>query len=102
MIYTPAKCISMERAMKVAKWGNSLAVRLPAELVAKLGVKEGDEVYTVPGMAEDSVTLKRKKTKEELWARLAEIRKSVKWPEDYKFDRNEIYEERFKNWPKHD
>ncbi len=30
--------------MQVAKWGNSLAVRLPANLVAALGLKEGQEV----------------------------------------------------------
>lgn len=30
--------------MQVAKWGNSLAVRLPAELVRQLGLKEGDDI----------------------------------------------------------
>ena len=30
--------------MQVAKWGNSLAVRLPAELVRALGLQEGDDV----------------------------------------------------------
>ena len=30
--------------MKVAKWGNSLAVRLPASLVFELGLKEGDQI----------------------------------------------------------
>ncbi len=30
--------------MQVAKWGNSLAVRLPAELVRQLGLKEGDHI----------------------------------------------------------
>ncbi len=30
--------------MKVAKWGNSLAVRLPASLVAELGLSEGDQI----------------------------------------------------------
>ena len=94
----------MEGMMKVSKWGNSLAIRLPAEMVEKLGVKEGDEVYAIPGMSEDApqVTIKRKPTKEELWARLDEIRKRVKWPADYKFDRNEIYDQRFKNWPKNE
>ena len=33
--------------MNVAKWGNSLAVRLPAELVRELGLKEGDEVAII-------------------------------------------------------
>ena len=78
--------------MKVSKWGNSLAIRLPADVVAKLGVKEGDEISAVPGMSEDGVTFKRKKTLEEMWARLEEIAATVKVPEGYKFDRNEIYD----------
>ncbi|RAH95407.1 AbrB/MazE/SpoVT family DNA-binding domain-containing protein [Acuticoccus sediminis] len=35
--------------MQIAKWGNSLAVRLPAELVRDLGLKEGDQIDLVPG-----------------------------------------------------
>lgn len=30
--------------MRVARWGNSLAVRLPARLVQQLGLKEGDHI----------------------------------------------------------
>ena len=30
--------------MQVARWGNSLAVRLPADLVRELGLKEGDRI----------------------------------------------------------
>ena len=30
--------------MQVAKWGNSLAVRFPASLVAALNLKEGEEI----------------------------------------------------------
>lgn len=33
--------------MQVAKWGNSLAVRLPADLVRELGLKEGDQIDIV-------------------------------------------------------
>jgi antitoxin MazE len=33
--------------MQVAKWGNSLAVRLPAELVRALDLKEGDRIDLV-------------------------------------------------------
>ncbi len=77
-------------AMKVSKWGNSLAIRLPAELVAKLGLKEGDELVEQPGFGEEKqVLLKREKTLEEKWARFEEIRKTVKVPADYKFDRDE-------------
>ena len=34
----------MEHATQIAKWGNSLAVRLPAAVVKVLGLKEGDEI----------------------------------------------------------
>jgi len=30
--------------MQVSRWGNSLAVRLPAALVETLGLREGDEI----------------------------------------------------------
>ena len=30
--------------MQIAKWGNSLAVRLPAKLVQELGLREGDQI----------------------------------------------------------
>ena len=30
--------------MQVSKWGNSLAVRLPAAVVEALGLKDGDQV----------------------------------------------------------
>jgi len=30
--------------MKISKWGNSLAVRLPPVIVDALGLKEGDEI----------------------------------------------------------
>jgi antitoxin MazE len=30
--------------MQVAKWGNSLAVRLPKQLVEELGLRAGDQV----------------------------------------------------------
>ncbi|NJM29201.1 MAG: AbrB family transcriptional regulator [Rhizobiales bacterium] len=75
--------------MKVSKWGNSLAVRLSAETVTQLGVKEGDDVDVSAGFREGTIEIRRKRTKEELRERLAEIRKRVKVPDDYKFDRDE-------------
>ena len=39
------KCIFIRSViMQVAKWGNSLAVRLPAAVVQALDLKEGEEV----------------------------------------------------------
>ncbi|WP_353475655.1 AbrB/MazE/SpoVT family DNA-binding domain-containing protein (plasmid) [Salipiger sp. H15] len=34
--------------MQISKWGNSLAVRLPADLVRELGLKEGDRIDLHP------------------------------------------------------
>lgn len=76
--------------MKVSKWGNSLAIRIPADIAAKLGVKEGDELYAIPGTGEErSLKIARKITREERLLRLQEFRKTVTWPADYKFDRDE-------------
>lgn len=33
--------------MQLARWGNSLAIRVPANVVNELGLKEGDEVDIV-------------------------------------------------------
>src|SRR3546814_17047653 len=43
------KCISNVGviSMQVAKWGNSLAVRLPASLVDALELQEGDDIEIV-------------------------------------------------------
>ena len=30
--------------LQLAKWGNSLALRIPAEVVRSIGIKEGDSV----------------------------------------------------------
>jgi antitoxin MazE len=93
MIYIDVECISKEIAMKIAKWGNSLAIRLPAELVEKLGVKEGDEIDATPGVSRDAVTLKRKKSKEELWEAVRRIRQTNPIPAGSKFTRADAYED---------
>jgi antitoxin MazE len=40
----------VEKAMQVAKWGNSLAVRLPAAVVDALELKEGSTCRVSPGV----------------------------------------------------
>jgi len=50
--------------MHVAKWGNSLAVRLPAELVRELGLKEGDQIDLVKD--NDQVKVRRLARTEEV------------------------------------
>jgi len=38
------RCPSMSINLQIAKWGNSLAMRLPAELVRRFGLRDGDSV----------------------------------------------------------
>ncbi|MFT4242468.1 MAG: AbrB/MazE/SpoVT family DNA-binding domain-containing protein [Acidovorax sp.] len=72
--------------MKVAKWGNSLAVRLPAPVVAALELKEGDEIdLHVEGNG--ALGVARKPSLEELAARVRKMRGLR--PQDFKFDREE-------------
>jgi antitoxin MazE len=74
--------------MRIAKWGNSLAVRLPAKLVQQLGVKEGDEVsLTLKGEGAIEIETKKRPTAEELLARARGI--CDKFPADFEFDRDE-------------
>ncbi len=75
--------------MKVAKWGNSLAIRMPAEVVEVLDLKEGDEVQVrVDGKRE--LTVSRKPDIEELFARLRKHRGLL--PADFTFNREEANE----------
>ena len=55
--------------MQVAKWGNSLAVRLPASVVAALELKEGDEIE-IRVADEREFGISRKPGREELLKRL--------------------------------
>ena len=78
--------------MQVAKWGNSLAIRIPQAVVEALELKEGDEIeIRVAGKREFAVDHDRKR--ERALERLREM--SWHFPPSYKFNREEIYEERF-------
>ena len=72
--------------MRVAKWGNSLAIRLPAVVVEALELKAGDEVE-VRLAGPRTFDLDRDKSRERALARLKEFR--WKLPPDWKFDRDE-------------
>ena len=69
---------------KVAKWGNSLALRLPAELVEAMSLKAGDDIEvqaagSLPPSSEQ-ISLAREA--------LTNIRKYRGWlSADFKFDR---------------
>jgi len=75
--------------MQIGRWGNSLAVRLPKELVDRFGLKEGAEIDSAGlEMALDATRkAHRQKERDEAIRRIAE----TKWtlPADWKFDREE-------------
>ena len=75
--------------MRVAKWGNSLSVRLPKALVEALGLKAGDELSVVAASKDEIVVEKRDRGAEFLKAM-----EQFNWPapEGYKFDRDEATE----------
>jgi antitoxin MazE len=72
--------------MQVAKWGNSLAVRLPAAVVEALQLKAGDEIEIRVADARE-FAIARRPGKEELMQRLRAFRGRL--PPDFKFDRDE-------------
>ena len=72
--------------MQVAKWGNSLAIRLPAAVVEALKLREGDEVEIHIADARQ-FAVARKPGRTELLKRLRAFRGRL--PADFKFDRDE-------------
>jgi antitoxin MazE len=71
----------MESIMRVSKWGNSLAVRLPASVVEALELRDGGDVdIVIAGTRRFEVAL----------ARLRALRRPL--PKDFRFDRDEVNE----------
>jgi antitoxin MazE len=75
--------------MQVAKWGNSLAVRLPAAVVEALGLKPGDDIE-IHAEGARTFRIARRASARELLATLRKYR--GKLPDDFKFDRLEANE----------
>ena len=76
--------------MQVAKWGNSLGVRLPMALVHQLGISEGDELVVVPATrraGSAAVKISREPSKIERLQAMRKHRGTL--PEGYKFDRDD-------------
>ena len=72
--------------MRVCRWGNSLAVRLPVPVVEALELVDGDEVE-IEIVGARSLELARKPDLAALLARLRQYRGAM--PADFKFDRLE-------------
>lgn len=75
--------------MRVAKWGNSLAVRLPVAVVEALGLKDGDEVE-IRVAGERSFEVARDQSRAEALRALQSLRRPL--PPGFKFDREEANE----------
>jgi antitoxin MazE len=75
--------------MNVSKWGNSLAVRLPAAGVDALELKEGDEIEIgIAGSREFLVS--RDRRRENAMDTIRRLARPL--PPGFKFDREEVNE----------
>jgi antitoxin MazE len=77
--------------MQISKWGNSLAVRLPAAVVEAMDLKEGDhiEIYVAGSRIFE---IDKTPDAKALLSRLRKYRGRL--PKDFKFDRIEAHERR--------
>jgi len=75
--------------MRVAKWGNSLAVRLPASVVEALNLKPGDEI-NIRATSATEFNVGRKMTREEALEIMRKLAKPL--PPGFKFNREEANE----------
>ncbi|MBZ5573535.1 MAG: AbrB/MazE/SpoVT family DNA-binding domain-containing protein [Acidobacteriia bacterium] len=72
--------------MQISKWGNSLAVRLPAEVVKALNLKEGDQIeIRIAGMRKFEV--RRDPGRQRALSRLRRLRRPL--PAGFVFERAE-------------
>lgn len=75
--------------MQVARWGNSLAIRIPAAVVEALELKEGDQIeIRVAGEREFEV--RRDRSRERALARLRRLRRAL--PPGFVLDRDDAHE----------
>ena len=72
--------------MQVAKWGNSLAIRIPLTVVEALELKEGDDV--VVRIADGrSFEIGRDDRRQKALEKIRSFK--IKFPQDWKFDRDD-------------
>lgn len=72
--------------MHIARWGNSLAVRIPAKMIKELALKEGDKVEIDLKLVEDEEAT-RSRLRAEAIERLSNLPRFL--PKGFKFDREE-------------
>ncbi len=72
--------------MQVAKWGNSLAIRLPAVVVVALDLKEGDEIE-IRVAAHRAFEVEHDRSRERAIEKIRSLRRAL--PPGWRFDREE-------------
>jgi antitoxin MazE len=75
--------------VQVSKWGNSLAIRLPAAVVKALELKEGDDIE-IRIAGEKAFEVSRDESRQRALENLRKLRRP--FPKGFVFDRDEIYE----------
>jgi antitoxin MazE len=78
--------VYLEGSVQVSKWGNSLAIRLPAAVVEALQLKEGDEIE-VHVAGERAFDIARDRSRQSALERIRAMRKEL--PPDWRFDRED-------------
>ena len=72
--------------MQVAKWGNSLAVRLPAAVVEALELKEGDQIEIRIADVR-TFEVRRDRSRQDALDKLRKLRRPL--PAGFAFDRDD-------------
>jgi antitoxin MazE len=72
--------------MQVSKWGNSLAIRLPAAVVEALELKEGDDIE-IRVAGDRAFEVGRDQSRQQALARLRKLSRPL--PAGFVFDREE-------------
>ena len=88
-IYNVNVYLSGGFVVRVAKWGNSLAVRLPAAVVEALDLKDGDDIEIRVAKSK-SFEVKKDRTREQALEALRKLRRN--FPDGFVFDREEAHE----------
>lgn len=72
--------------MKISKWGNSLAVRIPKGIAEKAGFEEGDDIELFE--QNGRLTIRKKKDREAALRAFLD-RPKLDFGKDFKWDREE-------------
>jgi antitoxin MazE len=75
--------------MQVARWGNSLAVRLPAAVVQALDLKDGENIE-IEVAGERKLMVRREMTREQALQTFKDLSRPL--PPGFKFNREEANE----------